>query len=286
MATEERWLSRYAELYRSIHDSALAYLQAWKRAQNNLRVLEIGAEPYVFTSRLLEMFDWEVECVSAPPYIWPGEMPEPQYTAVRIPVKKQMRHAPVVLLNVERDALPYPDDHFDAVLCMDVVQYLGYHPTRMFYEARRVLRSGGLLLLTMPNGLSMRRLLWLLGGIVDADPFAARGVYARRQRSIAPQEISALVSGCGFQVEHLEFLDLAPLPDARWPHFLAIGARILTSIPLSMLSRRRDYIILLATASRPLQAVYPAGVYHQARLYPPLTQHAPVRHDLSDTPAG
>ncbi|MFQ3633474.1 class I SAM-dependent methyltransferase [Roseiflexus sp.] len=225
------------------------------------------------------MFDWEIECVSAPPYIWPGEMPPPQHTAVTILVGNQMRRVPVVLLNVERDALPYPDDHFDAVLCMDVVQYLGYHPTKMLYEARRVLRSGGLLLLTMPNGLSMRRLLWLLGGIVDADPFAARGVYARRQRSIAPQEIITLVAGCGFQVERVEFLNLAPLPDARWPYFLAIGARMLTSVPLPVLSRRRDYIMLLATASRPLQAVYPAGVYHQARLYPPLTQDSLMRHD-------
>lgn len=265
-------LSRYATLYQAIHDRALALLKSWGDARGHFKVLEIGAEPYVFTSRLFETFDWEIHCVSAPPYIWPGEMPAPQRTCASIPARNQTRQAPVTLLNVERDSLPYPDGYFDAVLCMDVVQYLGYHPTRMFYEARRVLRSGGLLLLTVPNGLSLRRLLWLLGGIVDADPFASRGVYARRQRSIAPQEIEALISGCGFQIERFEFLNLAPLPGATLPRMLAIAARLLTSITLPPLYRRRDYIVLMATASRPLGAVYPAGIYHQARLYPPLTQ--------------
>jgi SAM-dependent methyltransferase len=265
-------LSRYAAMYRSIHDRALALLQRWGDAQGHFKVLEIGAEPYVFTSRLFETFDCAINCISAPPYIWPGDMPAPQQTCASITVRNQTRQALVTLLNIERDSLPYPDGYFDVVLCMDVVQYLGYHPTRMFYEARRVLRPGGLLLLTMPNGLSMRRLLWLLGGIVDADPFAARGMYARRQRSIAPQEIEALVSGCGFQIEQIEFLNLAPLPGATLPRMLAVAARLLTRIALPPLSRRRDYIVLLATASRPLGAVHPAGIYHQARLYPPLTR--------------
>ncbi|MDW8233951.1 MAG: class I SAM-dependent methyltransferase [Roseiflexaceae bacterium] len=272
-------LARYAAMYRSIHDHALVRLQGWGNPQDPCRVLEIGAEPYVFTSRLFETFDWEIHCVSAPPCIWPGEMPPPQQRYVNIPAKNQMRQVQVTLLNVERDSLPYPDGYFDAALCMDVVQHLGYHPTRMFYEARRVLRTGGLLLLTLPNSLSLRRLLWLLGGIVDADPFAARGVYARRQRSIAPQEIEALISGCGFQIERREFLNLAPLPGATLPRILAIAARLLTSIALPPLYRRRDYIVLLATASRPLRAVYPAGIYHQARLYPPLAQDSPVQRN-------
>lgn len=268
-------LAGYAAMYRPVHDHALMRLQEWGNPHDPLRVLEIGAAPYVFTARLFEAFSWEIQCVSAPPCIWPGEMPPPQQTYVNIPAKNQMHLTPVTLLNVERDALPYPDGSFDVVLCMDVVQYLGYHPTKMVYEARRVLRPGGLLLLTLPNGLSMRRLLWLLGGIVDADPFAAQGIYARCQRRIAPQEIEALISGCGFRIERFEFLNLAPLPGATLPRMLAIAARLLTSIALLPLYRRRDYIVLLATASRPLGAVYPAGIYHQARLYPPLTQDSP-----------
>jgi SAM-dependent methyltransferase len=264
-------LARYAAMYRLIHDSALTFLQAWERTQSPLRVLEIGAEPYVFTARLLETFDWDVHCVSVPPYIWPGEMPSPQYVCVDLQIHERKRRVPVTLLNVERDSLPYADGYFDAALCMDVVQYLGYHPTRMFYELRRVLRPDGLLLLTMPNGLSLRRLLWLIGGIVDADPFTARGVYARRQRSIAPQEIDALISGCGFRIKRFEFLNLASLPDSPLPRLLAIAAQVITSVALPPLYRRRDYIVLLATASRPLQAAYPDGMYHQVRLYPPLT---------------
>lgn len=260
---------QYAVIYRAVHTVALERLRAWA-AGRRLAILELGAAPYVFSGALLNALDCELACVSAPPGIWPGEMPPPYQTHVKVRSAGKERDIPLTLLNVERDPLPYGDGSFDVVLCMDVIPYLGYHPTLMFYEARRVLRPGGLLLLTLPNGLSLRRLFWLLAGIVDADRFAARGIYARRQRSTAPQEIEALVGGCGFRIERIEFLNLAPLPPAGLARVAAVWARALTHFGLPALYTRRDYILLTASASDPPHACYPAGIYHQARLYPPI----------------
>lgn len=47
----------------------------------------------------------------------------------------------------EAEHLPYPDDAFDAVLCIEVVRYLE-QPERALAELYRVLRPGGLCLLT------------------------------------------------------------------------------------------------------------------------------------------
>jgi hypothetical protein len=154
------------------------------------------------------------------------------------------------------------------VLCMDVLQHLGYHPTLMFCEAQRVLDPAGRMLVSVPNGLSLRRLLWLLCGIVDSAPFAARGMYERRQRNSAPREVVELVSGCGFQVQRLDYLNLEPLPGAGLPHRLAQAARLLTGLSYELLRHKRDYLLLAATPVGRPQATYPAAIYHYARLYP------------------
>ncbi|MBI2834820.1 MAG: class I SAM-dependent methyltransferase [Acidobacteria bacterium] len=49
-------------------------------------------------------------------------------------------------------ALPYPDAGFDRVLCLDVLEHLGYADQRIAVgELSRVLRPGGELLISIPN---------------------------------------------------------------------------------------------------------------------------------------
>ena len=49
--------------------------------------------------------------------------------------------------------LPFPDDHFDHVVSCEVIEHVN-HPEKMIAEARRVLRPGGLFVLTTPYRLS------------------------------------------------------------------------------------------------------------------------------------
>ena len=48
------------------------------------------------------------------------------------------------------EGLPFADGTFDAVVCQEGIEHLEYLP-RFFAECRRVLKDGGLLLLTTPN---------------------------------------------------------------------------------------------------------------------------------------
>lgn len=258
----------YAEAHRAIFAATLQQLAAWVPPDRPLRILELGAAPYAFTTHLLRTLRCEVTCVSLPPQVWPGEMVGVTHAQIELQIGDQLRRVPVALLNLERELLPFADESFDIVLCMDVLQHLGYHPTLMFCEAQRVLTRQGRLLLTVPNGLSLWRLLWLLCGIVDLDPFAARGMYERRQRSSTPHEVRSLVAGCGFQIERFDLLNLAPLPGAGWPRRLSWAARRLTSLPVAALRQRRDYLLLTAIPVGQPQAAYPATLYHYVRLYP------------------
>lgn len=261
-------MERYAERHAPIYEAVLRRLAEWTPPGRPLRVLELGAAPYCFSALLLERLGCELTCVSAPPLIWPGQMLGNAQATVTLRRDGRERQVPVALLNLEREPLPFPDRAFDLVLCMDVLQHLGYHPTLMLCEAQRVLHPDGRMLVSVPNGLSLRRLLWLLCGIVDSAPFAACGMYERRQRNSAPREVVELVSGCGFQVQRLDYLNLEPLPAAGRPRRLAQVARLLTELPYQQLRRKRDYLLLAATPVGRPRATYPAAIYHYARLYP------------------
>jgi SAM-dependent methyltransferase len=55
-----------------------------------------------------------------------------------------------ILLNLETDQIPYPDEYFDLVTCFGVLEHLRYfdHPIQ---EANRVLKQNGFFLITIPN---------------------------------------------------------------------------------------------------------------------------------------
>jgi SAM-dependent methyltransferase len=48
------------------------------------------------------------------------------------------------------EGIPYPDDAFDVVSAGEVIEHV-YDPDRLLREARRILRPGGQVVLTIPN---------------------------------------------------------------------------------------------------------------------------------------
>jgi glycosyltransferase involved in cell wall biosynthesis/SAM-dependent methyltransferase len=53
--------------------------------------------------------------------------------------------------DVEHDRFPYPDSYFDVALCCELIEHLREDPMHMLIELNRVLKWGGLLILTTPN---------------------------------------------------------------------------------------------------------------------------------------
>jgi SAM-dependent methyltransferase len=67
-------------------------------------------------------------------------------------------------VDLNHDALPYPDANFDLVTCTEVIEHIE-HYRHTIREAFRVLKPGGFFVLTTPNVLNLRsRIRYLLFG--------------------------------------------------------------------------------------------------------------------------
>lgn len=62
---------------------------------------------------------------------------------------------PIENVNLNTDNLPYSDNSFDLVTCSEVIEHVENY-RQVLREAKRVLKKGGLLILTTPNVLNMK----------------------------------------------------------------------------------------------------------------------------------
>lgn len=79
----------------------------------------------------------------------------------------ELANVPIAKINLNHDALPYADGTFDLITCSEVVEHVeNYHD--LLRKARRVLKPGGLLVLTTPNVLNMKsRLRYFASGFAN-----------------------------------------------------------------------------------------------------------------------
>lgn len=71
---------------------------------------------------------------------------------------------PAFRVDLEYDEIPVPDEHFDWVLCCEVIEHMEIDPMFMMSEINRVTKTGGGLLMTTPNITSSRALTKILYG--------------------------------------------------------------------------------------------------------------------------
>lgn len=112
--------------------------------------------------------------------------------------------------NVERDAFPYPDNHFHVVLCCELIEHLQSDPMHMLWECNRVLEKDGWLLLTTPNIASCRAIEGLLVGCAPylLAQYNVRETVDQHNREYAPYEIGVALAAAGFEVVELETEDV------------------------------------------------------------------------------
>lgn len=55
------------------------------------------------------------------------------------------------LKDVWQNGLPYPDNHFDAVILSEVIEHLNFNPLPVLQEINRILKKDGILYVTTPN---------------------------------------------------------------------------------------------------------------------------------------
>jgi methionine biosynthesis protein MetW len=112
------------------------------------RVLDVGCGDGWFGKRIIKEFGADVHGVD----ISKDALKKAELSGLK--VKRQ---------DLDGNELSYPNDHFDAVLCGDIIEHL-INTEFFLKEIRRVLKKNGFLILSVPNIATYYNRLLLLAG--------------------------------------------------------------------------------------------------------------------------
>ena len=121
--------------------------------------------------------------------------------------------------NVEVDDFPFPDNYFDAVVCCQVLEHFTHSPLKAINEIRRVMKTGGIFEVDVPNAVCFRNRSRLLRGKHITYDYAQHYLYAqpvlykglsffpqRHNREFTKDELRLLLEVGGFKNIEVDFL--------------------------------------------------------------------------------
>ena len=207
------------------------------------RILELGAVPYYMTVLLSSFTNFKVDTLS----FFEVEQSESATHIVESTKFKERFDFEYRAVNVERNVFPLADGVYDLVLCCEILEHLLINPSHMLYEAHRVLRPGGYLLITTPNVTQWGNVFSLLRGRNIYDRYHGNGIYGRHNREYSPNEVAQLLEANSFSVERLHTRNV-------------YKSQIFNRVPL-VFSNRRDNIFALARSINSPRLGFPDSLY-------------------------
>jgi glycosyltransferase involved in cell wall biosynthesis/SAM-dependent methyltransferase len=191
------------------HVSEIAEIEAYARAdfrrfvytlalvpdRPGIKVLELGANPY-FTTTLIRKF--RTADLHLANFFEHVDVGDSQCVTVRS--TGEVISYQYQKFNAEHDPFPYDNDTFDVVLFCEIIEHLQNDPVHALIEIRRILRPGGMLVVTTPNVVRLENVLKLIKGENIYDPYSDYGPYGRHNREYNQQELEQLLSDNGFRV--------------------------------------------------------------------------------------
>jgi len=266
--------------YRRIHSRRLwrsmQLIQKWSPADGIRQILELGAMPYYFTALLYRCFsEVKVTGVNVHAGVWEDTAtigPHLEYVTLKHGANRQDK-VPIQVFNLETTRYPFPDNEFDWVLCMEIIEHLAYSPSHMLAEAHRVLKPGGRMLLTTPNAIDLRKTLNLVLNRSSGFPYSGYGIYGRHNREFTLAELRSLTEACGYRVlaAWLENITLRQ-HYSRTKRWLFKLLTLWTDLPLPYIKNKREYIFLVAESTGKPIFSYPPDLYLFPHLYPENSQ--------------
>jgi SAM-dependent methyltransferase len=166
------------------------------------------------------------------------------------------------LFDAETDRFPYEDEHFATVVCCELVEHLAEDPMHMMTEVNRILKPGGVLVMSTPNICSMRSVLAVLTGYHPASfsQYTIRQggnrVEPRHAREYAPRDVELLFQAAGFSVSHMETGAQSLVPPQSRPWLTDMLERNGFSTDL-----RDDVIHCVGRKTGPVRNRYPDWLY-------------------------
>ena len=183
-----------------VDDSIWRFLHTWRMVRDDAGTcLELGANPY-FTTFLLDRHT-ELELTLANYYGQRGATTETvSFVAPGSDQRVEMERK-CQLFNVEEDEFPFDAHSFDVVLFCEILEHLLMDPVAVLRQIHRVLKPGGVLVLTTPNVCRLDNVLAMVNGANIYDPYSGFGPYGRHNREYTRHELRRLLEFVGFEVE-------------------------------------------------------------------------------------
>jgi methionine biosynthesis protein MetW len=136
--------------------------------------------------------------------------------AVRLAIKNGVR---ALRANLNVDPIPFPENHFDVVTALDVIEHF-IDPVRLIREIYRVLTPGGYTVISTPNIRKIQRILTLVRGRFPRTSYDPVGYDGGHLHYFTSQDMRALLGQEGFNVTLVDGI----CGDRRtWKYRLAVG---------------------------------------------------------------
>jgi SAM-dependent methyltransferase len=172
---------------------------------------------------------------------WRGE-PREKIITVRHAVTGEEMAFPMKNVDVERDPFPFSDGYFDVALCCELIEHLREDPMHMMVELNRVLKWGGLVILTTPNITSAFSVQEALAGRSPNiyNLYNLQSPADRHSREYTPSDVRIAFEAAGFKViklftenvwhetdeDFLQWLDHTGVPrELRGDNIYAVGRK-------------------------------------------------------------
>jgi SAM-dependent methyltransferase len=238
-----------------VDDSIWRFLHTWAVVRHeDGSCLELGANPY-FTTYLLDHHTG-LQLTLANYYGHRGETTETiSFVAPGAKDRKEIKRISQ-MFNIEEDEFPFDSHSFDVVLFCEILEHLLMDPVAVLRQIHRVLKPGGVLVLTTPNVARLDNVLAMVNGANIYDPYSGFGPYGRHNREYTRHELHRLLDFAGFEVEYSLTADGHPSDPTRWPGYDPTA-------PLVNF-RRHDlghYLFVRARAARPSRDGLPSFLY-------------------------
>lgn len=169
----------------------------------------------------------------------------------------------ISVFDIERERFPHADNSFDLVLCLEVLEHLAIDPMAMMAEVNRVLKPGGLFILSTPNAVRCSNVVNILLGEHPLGWTQYNGIDTNRHnREYTPSEVIQLFQAAG--IPTVETVTFGAKRRGRIRDLLrglvATGLFFLPGCPRRW---RRDVILAVGRRTSPVRDRKPSWLYFE-----------------------
>ncbi len=237
-------------------------------------LLELGSGLYLMTFLLERFVNYDLELVQ----YW--DKPDGDYESVLVDTRNggkrkiySFKH-----FDAEKTVFPYQDGSFDVVVSCEILEHFLCDPVHVLAECHRVLKPGGVIVLTTPNAMRWNNISKLIRGKNIFDKYVRESATARHPREYTPAEVLRLFEAVGFAVTHIDTMDLIPEDEGPFVKAVTRCAVRLFDAADRLRGRgqnptakwRGQHIFLVARRKEKFNEVYPDFLFEKAHLAAPV----------------